>query len=341
RVVGGRGTKVQHKQGGADRENVTAIVTICADGSTLKPSLIFKGKNFMSKWGQNNVSNASFAHSPNGWTDGELALNWIEKDFDAQTREKANGGTRLLIMDGHSSHYTLALLKYARANNIVILGYPPHCTHALQGLDVVCFARLKDIYSKEVNAFETLNKRSMTKADFAGVWGRAFAQAFTTETVLAAFRATGISPFNPDVITAEQMKPSKATSTHGSFPLPQTSPIRAVMAALHAHPMTTFDIEEATSQCEPGPSQRRGANTPQSPETPTRWGHRRRVDESIDPTLFTPTKRARILQSSLARTSSGSFLVNGTRITSKHKIHAPVLEKPPLLPEPNWALLDS
>lgn len=43
RVVGGRGTKTQHKQGGGGHENVTAIVTIFADGSKLKPTIIFKG----------------------------------------------------------------------------------------------------------------------------------------------------------------------------------------------------------------------------------------------------------------------------------------------------------
>ena len=59
RVVGARGTRTQHKQGGADRENVTALVTICADGTKLRPTIIFKGQNFMSKWGQDNVSKAS------------------------------------------------------------------------------------------------------------------------------------------------------------------------------------------------------------------------------------------------------------------------------------------
>ena len=58
RVVGARGMKTQHKKGGADRENVTAIVTICADGSTLKPMIIFKGKNFKQKWNDNNVASA-------------------------------------------------------------------------------------------------------------------------------------------------------------------------------------------------------------------------------------------------------------------------------------------
>lgn len=59
RVIGQWGTKTQHKQGGADRENITSIVTICADGTALSPTIIFKGKNFMKKWGQNNVAHAS------------------------------------------------------------------------------------------------------------------------------------------------------------------------------------------------------------------------------------------------------------------------------------------
>jgi hypothetical protein len=59
KVVGGRGTKTQHKQGSADRENVTAIVTICADGTTLHPTVIYKGQNFMKKWQDDNVSHAS------------------------------------------------------------------------------------------------------------------------------------------------------------------------------------------------------------------------------------------------------------------------------------------
>jgi hypothetical protein len=60
RVVGARGTKTQHKVGGADRENVTALVTICANGTSLCPTITFKGKNMMSKWTENNVSEASY-----------------------------------------------------------------------------------------------------------------------------------------------------------------------------------------------------------------------------------------------------------------------------------------
>ena len=59
RVIGRRGTKVQHKQTEGDRENMTVLVTICADGTSLRPTIIFKGKNFMTKWNDNNPLQAS------------------------------------------------------------------------------------------------------------------------------------------------------------------------------------------------------------------------------------------------------------------------------------------
>ena len=59
RVIGGRGTKTQHAQGGANRENVTVLVTICADGTTVSPMIIFKAKNFQVRWRNDNVAGAS------------------------------------------------------------------------------------------------------------------------------------------------------------------------------------------------------------------------------------------------------------------------------------------
>ena len=58
RVVGGWGVKIIHKTGGADWENVMALVTICADGTALHPTIIFKAKWFNGQWAKDNVSNA-------------------------------------------------------------------------------------------------------------------------------------------------------------------------------------------------------------------------------------------------------------------------------------------
>jgi len=59
KVVGSRGVKTMHKTEGADWENVTALVTICTDGTALHPTIIFKAKRFNGQWANDNVSKAS------------------------------------------------------------------------------------------------------------------------------------------------------------------------------------------------------------------------------------------------------------------------------------------
>ena len=63
RVIGRRGKKGHKQQGGACHENVTALVTICADGTNVTPLVIFKGQNFMKKWGVNNPIGAAYVVS--------------------------------------------------------------------------------------------------------------------------------------------------------------------------------------------------------------------------------------------------------------------------------------
>lgn len=59
RVIGRAGRNVQYQQKDGNRENITVIVTICADGTSLPPAVIFKGKAFQVKWKQNNPAKAS------------------------------------------------------------------------------------------------------------------------------------------------------------------------------------------------------------------------------------------------------------------------------------------
>jgi len=63
---------------------------------------------------------------------GEIGQAWLEHDFDIPTRAKAAGQYRLLIVDGHTSHFNYDLLKYAKDNRIIMLCLPSNTTHALQ-----------------------------------------------------------------------------------------------------------------------------------------------------------------------------------------------------------------
>lgn len=59
RVFGARRQGAQYQQRGGTRENTTVLVTICADGTSLPPLVIFKGSAFQVKWAQNNPLNVS------------------------------------------------------------------------------------------------------------------------------------------------------------------------------------------------------------------------------------------------------------------------------------------
>ncbi|KIJ37580.1 hypothetical protein M422DRAFT_211326 [Sphaerobolus stellatus SS14] len=306
------------------------------------PVIIFKGQNTMSSWFSNNVADCLITHSKNGWTEQEIAEDWIQK-FDVETSQKAGGAPRALFLDGHNSHYSSKLLLYAKEHNIIILGYPPHCTHVLQGLDVVFFARMKEEFGRAVEKFEEEHNRGVRKADFASVFGSAFLKAAHVDLIKSAFSATGIIPFNPDVVALEKMKPSRATSIKGTFPLVQPSPVRAVIEHLTLYRPTHFDLDpDHARPVQPLPTITEAELDPNidpslqraPPHTPHRqFTHNRTINRSHP---FTPSKAIRILISRLSATATGAFLVSNSPLKSITPILSPILESPPDLPTPNW-----
>ena len=141
--------KKQYKQLTHDGncEWVTVLATICADGSHLPPGVIFPaaGNDVQASWVQDieaGKHSIHFTTSPNGWTNNDLGLTWLEQVFDRYTKPKARREWRLLIIDGHGSHITKPFIDYCDANKILLMIFPPHATHTLQPLDVVCFKPL-------------------------------------------------------------------------------------------------------------------------------------------------------------------------------------------------------
>jgi DDE superfamily endonuclease len=165
-------------------------------------------------------------YSKKGYTDGEIGRAWIET-FDKETRAKAKGRRRLLLVDGHNSHYTPGFLEYARAHRIEVVGYPSHSTHVYQGLDVVIFASMKKRWSEARDDWERRG-HVVDKTNFLAVYAEAHAKTLTPENIKAAFRKTGVIPFNPDVVTTDMMAPSQETSTRAAVPIQQSGPIKTM-----------------------------------------------------------------------------------------------------------------
>jgi hypothetical protein len=100
----------------------------------------------------------SIGYSKKGWIDGELGVLWIQ-EFDKATRAAAKGRARLLLVDGHNSHYTRGFIY--------------------QGLDVVVFAVLKQRWYEERDRWEREGGGKVDKNNFATVYARAHKRAIS------------------------------------------------------------------------------------------------------------------------------------------------------------------
>lgn len=168
-------------------------------------------------------------YSKKVYINGEISVDWL-RDWDAYTRAKARGRRRLHLVDGHSSHYSRAFLQYAREHNIEVIGYPAHSSHIYQGLDVAISGKFKTTWSEVRDRYERQGML-ITKSNFLAVYAEAHLETLTEANIKAAFRKTGVIPFNRDVVTAEMMAPSLESSSRGALPIHQSSPVR-VMAGM-------------------------------------------------------------------------------------------------------------
>ncbi|EDN08188.1 predicted protein [Histoplasma mississippiense (nom. inval.)] len=189
------------------REFITLLASICADGTSLPPALIYQGesRDMQDTWLEDFDSKKDqvyFAASENGWSNDEYGLMWLKKIFEPHTKKKAGRGYRLLILDGHSSHVNMAFINYAAQHKILLAVFPPHSTHRLQPLDVGIFGPLSKSYSKH------LNERMRTGMGFVRTTKRSFWQLFdaawkesvTSSNIISAFAAVGLHPFDPEQV---------------------------------------------------------------------------------------------------------------------------------------------
>jgi len=257
-----------------------------------------------------------FAGSENGWTNSQIALNWLVKNFDPVTREKAAGRTCVVFLDGHSSHFSLELLRKARELDIKLIAYPAHCTHILQGLDVVCFAKLKKELADEIRDWNDKHQRGIQKRDFSGVFGNAYIRAFTPELVKSAWEAVGIHPYNPDIIPLDRLAPSETSTTQlTAANAIHSTPVRKIMSAFSYFNKSESPRHEDRSDSD--------EDNPDDPFLPS----------------FTPGSRMRILHKSFSSASSTSYLVSKEPVKSSLNLVKPVHEKPYFTQEPDWSLI--
>jgi len=211
KILAKKGTKQVGKVTSAERgTTVTVCCGINAIGNSVPPFFIFPRVNFKDFMLKNApVGSAGAAHST-GWMTSENFLKYLEHFIMHVKPSKER--PILLIYDNHESHISLDVINLAKDNGIVILTLPPHCSNKLQPLDVGVFAPFKKFYNSAVDSFMLNNPgKTVTIYDIAELVAEAFLKAFVQKNIINSFAKTGISPFNPEVFTDEELLCSSVT----------------------------------------------------------------------------------------------------------------------------------
>ena len=118
----------------------------------------------------------------------------------------------LLLLDNHYSHLATDVLDYSKDNGVVLLSFPPHCSHKLQPLERTAFGPLKKIWGPEQQTWMRSNpSKTITIFHPPRILRKTWPQSAVSAKIIKRFEVTGTYPFNRNIFTDVEYAPSFVT----------------------------------------------------------------------------------------------------------------------------------
>lgn len=186
---------------------VTFTGIITATGSALPPIYVFPrvhAKDHFVNGGP--IGAIGLAHK-SGWMTAELFMDVLKHIVRHLSPSKEN--PILLLIDNHKSHISLPALCFCKENGIVVLSFPPHCSHRLQPLDVAVYGPFKAMLKSAFNNhMATHPGKQITIYDIPHLSKQPFLLTFIPKNITKAFESTGLWPLNEHIFTEADFKSS-------------------------------------------------------------------------------------------------------------------------------------
>ena len=209
---------------------------------------IFPRKRFQEHFIRDGPTGSVGTANGSGWMQEDDFHFFLEhfKNHVRPTKEQR----ALLLLDNHSSHMALKSIKFCRENGIILLTFPPHCTHKLQPMDRAIFGLLKKAINTACDNWMRSNAgKVMSIYDIPSITKTAFDVAITAKNISAGFAATGTWPVNTDIFGETDFLPSQVTDRILTNPVPEQASIVAEEAL--TPPVITDDISKEPANIEP------------------------------------------------------------------------------------------
>lgn len=211
RVVAARGEKQVGQVTSAERgETVTVLVTVNGIGNTVPPVFVYPRVRYKDFFLNGTPPGSLALPSRSGWMSSDLFVSCLEHII--KHTKCSIDHPILLILDNHESHVSIDVINKAKDNGVIMLTFPPHCSHRLQPLDVSVFSPLKSQYNRVCNDW-LLNHPGKTISIYCvgELVGQAYPLAVTQKNIISGFKKTGIYPFNSEPFTEEEYLMSSVT----------------------------------------------------------------------------------------------------------------------------------
>ena len=263
KVVTKTGRKDANFVTGGDKSQVTVLACTSAAGFSLPPFVIFDRQSLNQGMTKGEVPGTLYGLSRNGWINSELFYHWFLHHF---LQYAPPTRPLILLLDGHSSHYSPATIKLAAENQVIVFVLPPNTTHIAQPLDRGCFSPLKSAWRKYCHEFRANNPgRVITRYEFNQIFSKAWFKAMTGSNITASFKATGVCPFNRHVfdhsVKTKGIQADSLAKRTGLAYIPLYSPARRS----HVKPLMA-STPKLSSHCEHSLSDSEVSLTIKSPQ---------------------------------------------------------------------------
>jgi len=123
-----------------NRDYITSVETISADGKVLPPLLIIQGIYHLQQWYTTTALPDDYliGTSPSGYLNDTLLIEWL-KHFNKWSAKRQRGAYRLLIFNGYGLYLMKEFLDYCDDHKIILFSLLPYISHNLQLYNVVVF----------------------------------------------------------------------------------------------------------------------------------------------------------------------------------------------------------
>jgi hypothetical protein len=205
-VIARRGSRSVHSIIPDQRKWLSCFVCINAGGLAIPGFYIFRGKRFRRNYIEKCETGSTMAMQVKAWMTKFLFSTWISHFLESVSRMDSILPTsrHLLILDGHTSHVTVEVVKVVRGVGLDLVSLPSHTSHTLQPLDVAVFKLFKTYFREYRNYWTSRNiGQKATKETLAHWVSLALRKALNENNITKGFKKTGIYPLDRTVVDKE------------------------------------------------------------------------------------------------------------------------------------------